>query len=88
MKIISLNTWGGRAGRENLLSFFNKYKEVDIFCLQEIWSAPYEDLEGVSAGGTPIRHEKLMTQGLQDISDLLQNHISYFRPHYRDNYSP
>jgi len=42
MKIITLNTWGGRAGKELLLSFFEKYRDdADIFCLQEIWSAPH-----------------------------------------------
>src|SRR3989338_6365232 len=45
MKLISLNTWGGRAGKENLLAFFETYKDVDVFCLQEIWSAPYESLK-------------------------------------------
>ena len=37
MKIITLNTWGGRAGEERLLDFFNTHKDdTDIFCLQEI----------------------------------------------------
>lgn len=40
MKLISLNTWGGKVGKEKLSSFFNKHKDVDIFCLQEIWSDP------------------------------------------------
>ena len=38
MKIISLNTWGGRGGKENLLKFIEKYKDTDIFCLQEMWN--------------------------------------------------
>ena len=36
MKIITLNTWSGVV-LEPLLKFFEQYKEVDIFCLQEIY---------------------------------------------------
>ncbi|KKR78558.1 MAG: hypothetical protein UU24_C0032G0003 [Candidatus Nomurabacteria bacterium GW2011_GWA2_40_9] len=36
MKIITLNIWGGRIHRP-LLEFFERYKLVDIFCLQEIY---------------------------------------------------
>lgn len=45
MKLISLNTWGGRAGKEELLAFFERHRDIDIFCLQEIWSAPYNDMD-------------------------------------------
>ncbi len=87
MKLISLNTWGGRAGKENLLSFFKKYKDsVDIFCLQEIWSAPYTHLEGVVAGGKEIDHSEIMVHGLQQISELLSEFTPYFRPHHGDHY--
>jgi len=79
MKIISLNTWGGRAGKDKLLSFFNKYKDdVDIFCLQEISTAPYDDPETANL--------EIMMYGLQEISTLLSDFIAYFRPHYGDNY--
>jgi len=70
MKLISLNTWGGRAGKEKLLAFFTAHKNTDVFCLQEIWSAPYEHLEGSSAGGLSIDHSNIMTSGLQEISTL------------------
>lgn len=87
MKIISLNTWGGRAGKEKLLNFFKQHAdEVDIFCLQEMWSAPYEDLEGENAGGVSLEHEAIMVHGLQEISAVLPNHEVYFHPHHRDNY--
>ncbi len=87
MKLITLNTWGGRAGKDKLLSFFEGHKsEVDIFCLQEIWSAPYKTFDGHSAGGIPIDHSKIMVHGMQDISELLKDHVSYFRPHFMDNY--
>ena len=60
MKIISLNTWGGRAGKEGLLSFISEYKNsIDVFCFQEIWSAPYEHLDGHDAGGKKINNPQL-----------------------------
>lgn len=87
MRIICLNTWGGRAGKDGLLSFFDRYKkDTDIFCLQEIWSAPYEHFEGASAGGVKIDNSQIMTNGLQEITQLLTEHVPYFRPHHGDHY--
>lgn len=86
MKIISLNTWGGRAGKENLLAFFKTHANTDIFCLQEIWADAYEHLDGHLAGGVKINNEQIMVHGLQEISEALPNHAAFFRPHYGDNY--
>jgi endonuclease/exonuclease/phosphatase family metal-dependent hydrolase len=87
MKLITLNTWGGRAGKEGLLSFFDKYKcDTDVFCLQEIWSAPHEHLEGLNVGGKKLDHKNIMVHGVQDISTLLCDHNKYFRPHLADHY--
>lgn len=87
MKIISLNTWGGRAGKEGLLNFFKVHNNtIDIFCLQEIWSAPYEHLEGKVMGGKAAKHEEIMVYGLQEISSLLPDYVPYFKPHHLDNY--
>lgn len=87
MKVISLNTWGGRAGKQNLLSFFERMKDdVDVFCLQEMWSAPYEHLDGKDAGGVAIDHANIMVYGVQEISELLSGHDAFFRPHNLDNY--
>lgn len=87
MKLITLNTWGGRAGKEKLLEFFAQHKDdTDVFCLQEIWSAPYEHLEGYSAGGAPIDNSQIMTYGMQEISGLLQDFNSFFKPHHGDHY--
>lgn len=87
MKIISLNTWGGRAGKKLLVDFFTKHKDtIDIFCLQEMWSAPYDSLDGHKAGGVAIDHSRIMTRGVQEISELLSDHVPYFRPHFMDNY--
>jgi len=86
MKVISLNTWGGRAGKEGLLRFFKRNSDADIFCLQEMWSAPYEHLEGKDAGGVPLDHSNIMVYGLQEIAAVLSDHRDYFRPHHMDNY--
>lgn len=86
MKVISLNTWGGRGGKEKLLAFFAAHEDTDVFCLQEIWSAPYDHLEGHAAGGLDINHSDIMVHGLQEISDLLKDHVAYFKPHHLSNY--
>lgn len=86
MKIICLNTWGGRGGREKLLDFFKRNANADVFCLQEIWSAPYEHLEGASMGGLKTSNNDVMTEGMQEISATLSEHVSYFRPHHLENY--
>lgn len=86
MKIISLNTWGGRAGKDRLHAFIEANSDTDVFCLQEIWSAPYEHLEGVQAGGLDISHEDIMVYGMQELSGLLPDHTSFFHPHHLDNY--
>lgn len=87
MKIVTLNTWGGRAGSQGLLDFFAKYRDsVDIFCLQEMWSAPYENLEGQIVGGVDLSNENIMTTGVQQISALLDDYTAYFRPSYTNHY--
>lgn len=87
MRIISLNTWGGRAGKEGLLDFFKKYADTtDIFCLQEIWAEPYPHLEGRLAGGVVLNNDRTMTYALREISAVLPNHAVFFRPLLGDNY--
>ncbi len=87
MKLITLNTWGGRAGSDLLLSFFPKYaKETDIMCLQEIWSAPHENLEGFSTAGKPLTNADVATHIMQDVCAALPDFKEYFRPHFTDHY--
>lgn len=78
MKVISLNTWGARAGKEPILEFFRKHKDIDIFCLQEIWE-----------GGdhvAPKFSEGIDTKMLTNIQGILTDHIMFFRPHVDDYY--
>lgn len=86
MRLLSLNTWGGRAGRDGLLDFYARHQDADIICLQEVWSAPYDHLEGKEAGGTKLNHERIMVYALREISELLNSHTAYFRPHLGDHY--
>lgn len=87
MNIISLNTWGGRAGDVQLLDFFARYKDTtDIFCLQEIWRAPYEYLDGEAVGGVSLKHDDIMVHGLQQITEVLEGFTPYFKPSHGENY--
>jgi exonuclease III len=90
MRIISLNTWGGRAGKEKLLEFFKKHAETtDVFCLQEMWSHPHTSLEGREVGGGiggTLNYSKIMTNGVEELSKLLPEFVPFFRPHIADNY--
>jgi exonuclease III len=83
MKVISLNTWGGRAGKDGLLDFFRRHEDADIFCLQEIWNGG-EEMIGKPAGGVPMIG--ILPSMYNDIAKVLKNHIPYFRPHFRDYY--
>lgn len=87
MKLICLNIWGGRAGKENLLAFFEKYRDTtEIFCLQEVWKERYDQLEGKNAGGVPISNDHIMTHAFQDISAVLPDHVPYFHPSFLEHY--
>ncbi|MSR85488.1 hypothetical protein EXS71_03600 [Candidatus Uhrbacteria bacterium] len=40
MKLMTLNIWGGRVGREIVLNFLKQQaSEIDLFCFQEVYSA-------------------------------------------------
>jgi endonuclease/exonuclease/phosphatase family metal-dependent hydrolase len=83
MKLISLNTWGGRAGKEILLDFIKKHEDIDVFCLQEIWNGG-EHMGGKVAGGVALSN--IDYRLLTDIGHVLKVHDVYLRPHYHDWY--
>ena len=79
MKIVSLNTWAGVV-LEPLLNFFTLHQDVDVFCLQEIYSDAEEKAE---------RHPNLIEK--LDLFEQIENklkdtHVGYFRPAYKDYY--
>ncbi len=71
MKIITLNTWGGRV-REPFIGFIKKYKDADVFCFQEI----YDKAEEIMSGEYPEDSMNIFT----DIQNLLTGHTGFFRP--------
>jgi endonuclease/exonuclease/phosphatase family metal-dependent hydrolase len=86
MKLVCLNTWGGRAGVDKLLAFLESHRDAGFICLQEVWSAPYEGLEGVPAGADAIAHAEIMVYGRQEISALLEGHAAFFHPNHLNDY--
>ena len=69
------------------MNFFKQHAPTtDVFCLQEVWSAPHEHLDGAMAGGIPINHDDVMSYGLQEISETLADFEPLFHPHFGDNY--
>lgn len=76
VKLISLNTWAGRAGKEGLLDFFRRHKDADIFCLQEMWEGGHHH--------APRWGDNIDTSLLTNIGKVLNEHVSFFRPHYHD----
>lgn len=81
MKIMSLNTWGGRVG-EALLSFIRERSEdVDIFCLQEIFKeATPEFMKNLTA------HDGVRGNLFSEIAKSLPNHEGLFCPCIEDAY--
>jgi endonuclease/exonuclease/phosphatase family metal-dependent hydrolase len=71
MKLITLNIWGGTV-LEPLLSFFERRKDIDIFCLQEVYHDAREKICQENC------HKDLNL--LSSINRILHNHKSYFRP--------
>lgn len=85
MTLISLNTWGCRGSKQKLVDFFHTYKNVDIFCLQEMWMGPYENLEGRLAGGRPLLNADIKMY-VPDISHILSRHAWHFHPSLLERY--
>ncbi len=65
MKILSLNTWGGRAGHEGIIDFLKKHNDVNVFCLQEIWQSGEEHAR--------LWSENMDTAMFTKITDALPN---------------
>lgn len=87
VNLISLNIWGGRAGRDKLIAFMEAHKEdTDIFNLQEVWSGPYKEMEGMMAGGVELTERTTMHDALQTFSQICADHVPYFVPMLMDDY--
>jgi endonuclease/exonuclease/phosphatase family metal-dependent hydrolase len=71
MKLITLNTWGARV-KEPFMEFVKNHKDVDIFCLQEVYDKSMEIL----GKEYPDPNHNLFTE----LSEVLPNHNGFFRP--------
>lgn len=76
MKLISLNIWGGRVHKP-LLDFLNKHKEIDVFCLQEVYH---------NAKGKEVIYTDATLDIYKDLKKALLNYNGYYRPHLKDYY--
>ncbi|MES2931630.1 MAG: endonuclease/exonuclease/phosphatase family protein [Patescibacteria group bacterium] len=81
MKVVSLNTWGGKAGTEGILTFLKKYGDVDVFCLQEIFNGG-EEFRGMPAARFAL--DTFDPRLLERIAEALPNHIYHFKPHFEE----
>lgn len=74
MKIISLNTWGGRRN-DDLLEWIQK-NPADIYCFQEVFSGPKITKENQFC--IDNNNETVNIKLLQNLSDLLSDYKVYY----------
>jgi endonuclease/exonuclease/phosphatase family metal-dependent hydrolase len=79
MKIITLNTWGGR--KKSAFLDFLKNNEADIFCFQEVFRGSDEKTEPLLAGSKDANINLY-----KDIATSLPNHIGIFTPLIGESY--
>lgn len=79
MKIISLNTWAGVV-LEPLLDFFKRNRDIDVFCLQEI----FHNAEGKSQPHPELDMKHDLFERIEIC--LRDTHTGYFRPAHKDYY--
>lgn len=75
MKIISLNTWGGKIFQPLIAFLKQNASDTDIFCFQEIL-----------AGGSGQTTRGEMKSLYEDISNILVNHFGYFSEYGEGGY--
>ena len=86
MKLISLNTWGGRVF-EDLMQFFEKEKDsIDVFCLQEV----LEPQAGEADEETKTAIKEYQKSGRKQMWNLyleISNHLNKFDGFISEPYS-
>lgn len=68
MKLLTLNTWGGRIYKP-LLEFLKANSDIDIFCFQEIFQSPESKFSN-----------QIKTDIYSDISKILKDYVGFFAP--------
>ena len=74
MKIICLNTWGGRL-TDKLVDFLKQHDDVDVYCFQEV----YNDAHGKDTIWLDTNLDLL-----KDLKAALPNYMCYYDPHLSD----
>jgi len=83
MKLLTLNTWGGRYDLDGLLQFFKKHTDVDVFCLQEVWNGGEEFIRN----NFPQEKFDIVSWNLlQRIAEVLPDYQYFFHPSCLDFY--
>ena len=77
MKIISLNTWGGKVNTA-LLNFLKEQQDIDVFCFQEV----YHNAHGKSPNTDPEVNFDMYS----DMEKSLPGHKGFFGPSVQDYY--
>lgn len=77
LKLITLNIWGGQI-KQPLLDFIKSNKDIDIFCLQEVY---YKAKNKICTNEDPVELDIL-----SEIQGLLPYHNIFFSPTVRKNY--
>lgn len=78
LKIICLNVWGGMAGSD-LIRFFEKHQETDVFCLQEVYHGGGHAIPKIAAGKSLARVDP---DTFSKIQKALPQHRAYFTAQY------
>jgi endonuclease/exonuclease/phosphatase family metal-dependent hydrolase len=77
MKLITLNIWGGHV-RDALLEFVTSHRDVDIFCLQEVYHSASDKISE--------EERKVSLNIFSELHALLPKHVAFFRPVVGDAY--
>lgn len=67
------------AGTKELLGFFEANKDVDVFCLQEIFNGGQEDNTDIIGDAERVEYDLLNL-----LDKTLPDHVGFFRPHIKD----
>lgn len=70
MKLVSLNTWGGRTG-QSLLDFFTQHSDLDVFLLQEVFD---------KGSRLTSFHQAADVELFEHIQQTIPSHKGYFAP--------
>jgi len=85
MKIITLNTWGNKAGSHLINDFYKKYIDTDVFCLQEVWDGGDDFHEVLPDAAKP---KDIRSRQLSELKETLNNHEILFHPTHSNWFGP